>query len=84
VAANADDRRRPLRVVVDPAPDSMIMREEIFGPAMVVLTYDELNCVLDDINARPRPLALYYFGEDPQSSNTYWIAPCPAGSPSTT
>lgn len=66
VAANADDRRRPLRVVVDPAPDSVIMREEIFGPAMVVLTYDELNCVLDDINARPRPLALYYFGEDPQ------------------
>ncbi|MVV46675.1 coniferyl aldehyde dehydrogenase [Pseudomonas sp. PB120] len=64
LAVNPQDRRRPLRVVVDPAPDSLIMREEIFGPAMVVLTYEALNDVIDDINARPRPLALYYFGED--------------------
>lgn len=64
LAVNAQDRRRPLRVVVDPAPDSVIMREEIFGPAMVVLTYEDLDQVIDDINARPRPLALYYFGED--------------------
>ncbi|WP_223455748.1 MULTISPECIES: coniferyl aldehyde dehydrogenase [unclassified Pseudomonas] len=66
LVVNAQDRRRPLRVVVDPAPDSVIMREEIFGPAMVVLTYEDLDHVIDDINARPRPLALYYFGEDQQ------------------
>jgi len=66
LAPNAEDRRRPLRVVVDPAPDSVIMREEIFGPAMVVLTYENLDQVIDDINARPRPLALYYFGKDPE------------------
>ena len=64
LAAEARDRRRPLRVVVDPAPDSLIMDEEIFGPAMVVLSYDDLDQVIADINARPRPLALYYFGED--------------------
>jgi coniferyl-aldehyde dehydrogenase len=63
---NAEDRRRPLRVVVDPASDSVIMREEIFGPAMVVLTYENLDRVIDDINGRPRPLALYYFGKDPE------------------
>ncbi|VVN48676.1 coniferyl aldehyde dehydrogenase [Pseudomonas fluorescens] len=66
LALNARDRRRPLRVVVDPAPDSVIMREEIFGPAMVVLTYEDLKQVIDDINGRPRPLALYYFGKDPE------------------
>ncbi|WP_448144555.1 coniferyl aldehyde dehydrogenase [Pseudomonas silesiensis] len=66
LAPNAEDRRRPLRVVVDPAPDSVIMREEIFGPAMVVLTYENLDHVIDDINGRPRPLALYYFGKDPE------------------
>ncbi|WP_338923001.1 coniferyl aldehyde dehydrogenase [Pseudomonas silesiensis] len=66
LAPNAEDRRRPLRVVVDPAPDSVIMREEIFGPAMVVLTYENLDQVIDDINGRPRPLALYYFGKDPE------------------
>ncbi|MEX5687615.1 MULTISPECIES: coniferyl aldehyde dehydrogenase [Pseudomonas] len=66
LAPNAEDRRRPLRVVVDPAPDSVIMVEEIFGPAMVVLTYEHLDQVIDDINGRPRPLALYYFGKDPE------------------
>lgn len=61
---DTQDRRRPLRVVVDPAPDSLIMHEEIFGPAMVVLSYDDLDQVIAEINARPRPLALYYFGDD--------------------
>ncbi|WP_353637228.1 coniferyl aldehyde dehydrogenase [Pseudomonas sp. MYb327] len=58
------DRRRPLRVVIDPVPDSLIMHEEIFGPAMVVLGYDDLEQVIAQINGRPRPLALYYFGEN--------------------
>ena len=62
----AQERRRPLRVVVDPASDSLIMQEEIFGPAMVVLSYGDLDQVIAQINARPRPLALYYFGEDAQ------------------
>jgi len=66
LALNPQDRRRPLRVVVDPAQGSLIMGEEIFGPAMVVLTYEDLDQAIDDINARPRPLALYYFGEDSQ------------------
>jgi coniferyl-aldehyde dehydrogenase len=42
------------------------MHEEIFGPAMVVLSYDDLDQVIAQINGRPRPLALYYFGEDAQ------------------
>lgn len=61
---NSQDRRRPLRVVVNPASDSLIMQEEIFGPALVVLSYDDLDQVITEINGRPRPLALYYFGED--------------------
>lgn len=61
---DAQDRRRPLRVVVDPTADSLIMHEEIFGPALVVLSYDDLDQVIAEINARPRPLALYYFGDD--------------------
>jgi len=64
VALDAEDRRRPLQVVVNPPHDSLIMREEIFGPALVVLTYKDVDQVLAEINARPRPLALYYFGTD--------------------
>ncbi|QOL50348.1 coniferyl aldehyde dehydrogenase [Massilia litorea] len=45
--------------------DSMnIMREEIFGPILPVLSYRTLDEVVDYVNARPRPLALYYFGPD--------------------
>lgn len=64
VPVDTGDRRRPLRIVVDPPASTRIMREEIFGPAMVVITYDRIEDAIADINGRPRPLALYYFGED--------------------
>ncbi|MFK3820297.1 coniferyl aldehyde dehydrogenase [Pseudomonas sp. NPDC089407] len=63
---DAQNRRRPLQLVIDPPGDSRIMHEEIFGPAMVLLPYDEVDQVLAQVNARPRPLALYYFGTDPE------------------
>lgn len=44
--------------------DMMIMREEIFGPVLPVLTYRQLDEALAYVNAHPRPLALYYFGPD--------------------
>ena len=58
------DRKRPLSIVVNPPADSRIMQEEIFGPALVVLTCEDLNQAIQQINAGPRPLALYYFGTD--------------------
>lgn len=57
-------RRMPITLVIDPTPDSAIMREEIFGPLMVIQPYDAFDDALTAINARPRPLALYYFGRD--------------------
>lgn len=57
-------RRRPLSLVVEPSRNSRIMNEEIFGPAMVVLPYDDLEEVVAAINGGTRPLALYHFGED--------------------
>jgi coniferyl-aldehyde dehydrogenase len=38
------------------------MCDEIFGPAMAVKTYDNIDSVCTEINAGERPLALYYFG----------------------
>jgi len=47
------------------ADDSMrIMQEEIFGPILPVVTYTSLDEALTFINARPHPLALYYFDSD--------------------
>jgi coniferyl-aldehyde dehydrogenase len=51
-------------LVYDTPEDSRLMQEEIFGPVLPVLVYDSLDAAVDHINARPRPLALYWFGSD--------------------
>ena len=40
------------------------MQEEIFGPVLPVLAYDQLEDAVRHINAGPRPLALYCFSHD--------------------
>ncbi len=39
-----------------------LMQEEIFGPLLPLVPYDSLDEAIRYVNARPRPLALYYFG----------------------
>ena len=46
------------------SPEDPVMREEIFGPILPILTYDNLQQAQDFINNRPHPLALYLFSED--------------------
>ena len=46
------------------APEARLLQEEIFGPILPVLAYDKLDDAINFINARPRPLALYWFGLD--------------------
>jgi acyl-CoA reductase-like NAD-dependent aldehyde dehydrogenase len=38
-----------------------VMQEEIFGPLLPIVSYDNLDQAIAFVNARPRPLALYYF-----------------------
>ncbi|MCG8311513.1 MAG: aldehyde dehydrogenase family protein, partial [Cytophagales bacterium] len=40
-----------------------VMREEIFGPILPVITFDNLDETLENIKDRPKPLALYYFSK---------------------
>jgi len=56
-----DSPRFPLFVVVNPTEEMCCMKEEIFGPILPVVTYETLDEAIAFINARPRPLALYYF-----------------------
>ncbi len=44
--------------------DTVLMQEEIFGPIMPIVTYDDLYDVVTGINSRPRPLATYIFTTD--------------------
>ena len=57
-------RRTPLSLVIDPATDLRMMEEEVFGPILPVLPYDELDEAIARINAGERPLGLYVFGDD--------------------
>jgi coniferyl-aldehyde dehydrogenase len=44
--------------------DMRIMQEEIFGPLLPIVTYHDLSEAIAFVNARPRPLGLYYFGSN--------------------
>lgn len=44
--------------------DDAVMQEEIFGPILPILTYDNLDDLLSNMKQLEKPLALYYFGEN--------------------
>ena len=46
------------------SPEDPVMGEEIFGPLLPVLEFDDLRQAEDFILDRPRPLALYLFSQD--------------------
>lgn len=57
-------RQLPLTLVVDPPQEIALMEEEVFGPIMAVLPYDDLDDALAHIRAGERPLGIYVFGGD--------------------
>ncbi|RXF72729.1 coniferyl aldehyde dehydrogenase, partial [Hansschlegelia zhihuaiae] len=62
----AGERARTLAptLVLGATDDMAIMQEEIFGPVLPVVGYRGIDDAVAYVNARPRPLALYYFGAD--------------------
>lgn len=51
-------------LVINAGDDSSLMQEEIFGPVLPVRSYRSIDEAIAYVNARPRPLALYYFGNE--------------------
>ena len=63
--SRAAGSRKMLPALVLHANDTMaVMREEIFGPILPIETYATIDEAIAKINARPHPLAFYYFGRD--------------------
>jgi coniferyl-aldehyde dehydrogenase len=54
----------PIHLVIEPTDDMAVMQEELFGPVFCIKPYDSIDECIDQINDRPRPLALYYLGKD--------------------
>ena len=61
---NAHPRAMRPTVVLGVTDDMTIAHEEIFGPILPVFTYRTIEEVITFVDARPRPLALYYYGHD--------------------
>jgi len=57
-------RSLPPTLVVGAGDDAPLMQEEIFGPVLPVRSYRGIDEAIAYVNARPRPLALYYFGAE--------------------
>ncbi|WP_346839437.1 coniferyl aldehyde dehydrogenase [Microbulbifer sp. SAOS-129_SWC] len=62
--------KMPPTLLLNVTDDMLIMQEEIFGPLLPVMTYQNMGDALHYINRRPRPLGLYYFGHDPREERT--------------
>ena len=61
---DAADLYIPPTILTDVSWDSLVMQEEIFGPILPVLEFENLNEVLAQLRDRPTPLALYLFTND--------------------
>ena len=54
----------PPTLLLNVRDDMEIMQEEIFGPVLPIVEYDRLEDAVAYVNAKPHPLAFYYFDED--------------------
>ncbi|HYD85836.1 MAG TPA: coniferyl aldehyde dehydrogenase [Vitreimonas sp.] len=63
-----EHRKIPPTLIVGATDEMGVMQEEIFGPVLPIRTYTAVEESIAEINARPRPLAIYYFGDDSAES----------------
>lgn len=61
---NKEERYFAPTLLTDVKEDSPVMQDEIFGPVLPILTFSNLNEVLDFIHKKEKPLVAYYFSED--------------------
>jgi len=57
--SDSNDKYIPPTVLINVNSDMEIMNEEIFGPVLPIITYNEINEVIEQIHQLPTPLALY-------------------------
>lgn len=58
------DRYIEPTLIDDVKPDYPIMQEEIFGPLLPIMTFSNIDTVVDYINTHEKPLAFYFFGKN--------------------
>jgi aldehyde dehydrogenase (NAD+) len=56
-------------VLLDVSWEDEVMQDEIFGPILPVLEYEDISSIVGKINSRPKPLALYTFSDSQDVQN---------------
>lgn len=64
---NLRDRFIAPTLLTDVPPEAQIAQEEIFGPVLPVIEFDDIGEVITYVNARPKPLALYLWSRQKES-----------------
>ncbi|WP_019671947.1 coniferyl aldehyde dehydrogenase [Psychrobacter lutiphocae] len=64
VAADTETRLMPPVIVLNPEPDTQVMQNELFAPILPLVHVNGLRDAVEFVNSRPRPLALYIFGDN--------------------
>lgn len=62
--SSSNGNKMPLTLLRNVTDDMKVMQDEIFGPILPIMTYDNMDEAIDYVNGRDRPLGLYYFGSD--------------------
>ncbi|KPA16510.1 coniferyl aldehyde dehydrogenase [Candidatus Magnetomorum sp. HK-1] len=57
-------------IIINTTPEMQVMKEEIFGPILPVISYDSIYDVIEKIEHNQRPLALYCFTYDQETIDT--------------
>jgi coniferyl-aldehyde dehydrogenase len=68
---NFETRKFPMHLVMDTSEEMTIRQRETFGPLLMVMTYNEPGEVIDYVNSKDRPLALYPFTNDRKLADLY-------------
>ena len=69
--ANEKTRKFPVTLVLNPTDEMQISSRETFGPILMVKSYKQPQDVIEYVNSRDRPLALYPFSKDKSVLNHY-------------
>ena len=71
----ANGRQIEPTIIKDVEFTDAIMQEEIFGPLMPIIPYEDIDDVIRYINSKDKPLALYYFGDKKECQKVITYTP---------
>lgn len=74
IGGNNDRSKRFIAptILVNVTKDDKVMEDEVFGPILPVMTYENIDDAITFIKARPKPLSLYLFSESNALRKKIW------------